>query len=108
MEGGDLAENSSELFFDRGAVCSAEERKRGCRVLVCYLCCRGWRIVSVESLEHPSMVLIIPMRRLIFGVIYWYLWTVLVPRLRGYHLEEKADVLQDGTSITKLVKVKNE
>ena len=47
-------------------------------------------------------------RRLICGVVYWYLWTSLVPRLRGYHLVEEADVLQDGTSVTKLIKVKNE
>ena len=47
-------------------------------------------------------------RRIIVGVIYWYLWTVLIPRLRGYRLEEEADVLQDGTSVTRLVKVKNQ
>ena len=46
--------------------------------------------------------------RLVFGVIYWYLWTILIPRLRGYHLEEDVDILEDGTSVTKLVKVKNE
>ena len=46
------------------------------------------------------------MRRWIGGVIYWYLWTVLIPRLGGYRLEEQVDVLDDGTSITKLVKVK--
>ena len=54
------------------------------------------------------MVLIKIMSRLVCGVIYWYLWTVLIPHLRGYHLEEEADVLPDGTSITKLVKVKNQ
>ena len=54
------------------------------------------------------MVLTVPIRRLICGVIYWYLWTVLIPRLRGYRLEEEADTLQDGTSITKLVKVKKQ
>ena len=54
------------------------------------------------------MVLIKMMSRLVCGVIYWYLWTVLIPHLRGYHLEEEADVLPDGTSITKLVKVKNQ
>ena len=48
-----------------------------------------------------------PIHRLICSVIYWYLWTVLIPRLGGYRLEEEADVLQDGTSVTKLVKVKN-
>ena len=51
-------------------------------------------------------MLIIHLRRLICGVIYWYLWTVLIPRLRGYRLEEEDDVLQDGTSVTKLIKVK--
>ncbi|KAL2048026.1 hypothetical protein ABVK25_011122 [Lepraria finkii] len=45
---------------------------------------------------------------LVCGVIYWYLWTVLIPRLRGYRLEEEGDMLQDGTSVTKLVKVKNQ
>ena len=53
-----------------------------------------------------EMVLIIAMRRLVCGVIYWYLWTVLIPRLRGYRLEEEGDMLQDGTSVTKLIKVK--
>ncbi|MCJ1462619.1 hypothetical protein MMC07_001221 [Pseudocyphellaria aurata] len=42
----------------------------------------------------------------VFAVVYWYLWTVAVPRWRGYRLEEEFDVLEDGTSVTKLVKVK--
>lgn len=46
------------------------------------------------------------MSRLVCGVIYWYLWTVLIPRLRGYSLEEEGAVLPDGTTITQLVKVK--
>lgn len=37
------------------------------------------------------------------ATVYWYLWTVLVPKWRGYVLEEKAEVLEDGTTITKLV-----
>lgn len=44
---------------------------------------------------------------LVSGVIYWYLWTVLVPRLKGYPLEEEGEILPDGTSVTKLVKVKD-
>ena len=44
--------------------------------------------------------------RLIGTVIYWYLWTVLIPRWRGYRIEEEADVLEDGTSIIKLVRTK--
>ncbi|QDS69552.1 hypothetical protein FKW77_007840 [Venturia effusa] len=39
------------------------------------------------------------------GIIYWYVWTVAVPRWRGYRLEETVEVLDDGTSITKLVHV---
>lgn len=38
--------------------------------------------------------------------MYWYVWTVAVPRWRGYRLEEEVDLLKDGTSVTKLVKVK--
>ena len=48
------------------------------------------------------------MLRLVCGVIYWYLWTILIPYLRGYRLEEEEDVLEDGTTITKLVKVKKQ
>ncbi|EAW21048.1 putative methionine permease [Aspergillus fischeri NRRL 181] len=40
---------------------------------------------------------------LLFGVVYWYVWTVLLPRWGGYRLEEEVNVLNDGTSITKLV-----
>ncbi|KAM0590751.1 hypothetical protein ACHAPW_006764 [Verticillium nonalfalfae] len=37
------------------------------------------------------------------ATVYWYVWTRLIPRLGGYRLEEKVDVLKDGTSITKLI-----
>ncbi|EED20895.1 methionine permease, putative [Talaromyces stipitatus ATCC 10500] len=40
---------------------------------------------------------------ILFGVGYWYIWTVLLPRLGNYTLEEETEVLDDGTSITKLV-----
>ncbi|KAK4443839.1 amino acid/polyamine transporter I [Podospora aff. communis PSN243] len=42
---------------------------------------------------------------LLFAVLYWFVWTVLLPRWGGYRLEEVADVLDDGTTVTKLVKV---
>ena len=48
------------------------------------------------------------MRRIFGGVIYWYLWTVLIPHWGGYHLEEEAKVLHEGTSVTKLFKVKDQ
>ncbi|KAM0344116.1 hypothetical protein ACHAPU_007837 [Fusarium lateritium] len=39
---------------------------------------------------------------LVVGVVYWFLWTIAVPRWRGTRLEEETDVLDDGTTITKL------
>ncbi|KNG87202.1 putative methionine permease [Aspergillus nomiae NRRL 13137] len=40
----------------------------------------------------------------LFGVFYWYIWTVLLPRWGDYQLEEEKGVLEDGTGITKLVR----
>jgi hypothetical protein len=37
-------------------------------------------------------------------VAYWFVWTVALPRYRGYRLEEETDILGDGTTITKLVR----
>ncbi|KAI2617193.1 amino acid transporter [Hypoxylon sp. NC1633] len=42
---------------------------------------------------------------LVFGVLYWLVWTVILPRLGHYRLEEKPDVLDDGTAITVLTRV---
>lgn len=39
-----------------------------------------------------------------FGVLYWYVWTVVKPRLGAYRLEEETEVLKDGTAITKLAR----
>ncbi|KAI1611493.1 LAT family L-amino acid transporter [Exophiala viscosa] len=41
---------------------------------------------------------------LVFGVAYWFIWIKALPWYRGYRLEEEADVLGDGTTITKLVR----
>ncbi|KAK3905511.1 amino acid permease-domain-containing protein [Staphylotrichum tortipilum] len=41
---------------------------------------------------------------IIFGVLYWAVLTLLLPWLRGYRLEELAEVLPDGTTVTKLVR----
>jgi hypothetical protein len=41
--------------------------------------------------------------RIVAGVLYWYVWTILLPKWRGYTLEEETEVLGDGTSITRLV-----
>ncbi|KAE9380677.1 amino acid transporter [Stipitochalara longipes BDJ] len=45
---------------------------------------------------------------LLFGVLYWYLAFVAIPKWYGYTVEEEVEVLSDGTSITRLVNVKNE
>jgi len=42
--------------------------------------------------------------RLVFGVIYWFVWTIALPWYGGYRLEDEPDVLDDGTTITKLVR----
>ncbi|KAJ5776177.1 uncharacterized protein N7511_001188 [Penicillium nucicola] len=42
---------------------------------------------------------------LLFGVLYWYVWTVLLPRLGGYELEEEKEIIGDGTSVVKLARV---
>ncbi|OAA71470.1 Amino acid/polyamine transporter I [Cordyceps fumosorosea ARSEF 2679] len=39
----------------------------------------------------------------VISVVYWYVWTVLLPKWRGYSLEEEEATLADGTTITKLV-----
>ena len=64
--------------------------------------------MSFKSAKCNRVILIINMGRLVGSVIYWYLWTVLIPHWGGYHLEEEGDVLHDGTSVTKLVKVKDQ
>ncbi|KAF1808361.1 amino acid transporter [Eremomyces bilateralis CBS 781.70] len=40
---------------------------------------------------------------LLFGVLYWYIWTVWIPRRNGCTLEETVATLGDGTTVTKLV-----
>ena len=76
--------------------------------MACYICCSRRWTVSRDFVKYVVLELTSPLPRLICGVIYWYLWTILVPRLGGYHLEEEAEILSDGTTITKLVRVKNE
>ncbi len=46
--------------------------------------------------------------RILFAILYWYLAFVALPRWYGYRVEEEVEVLSDGTSITKLVNLKNE
>ncbi|TVY34852.1 Low-affinity methionine permease [Lachnellula occidentalis] len=45
---------------------------------------------------------------ILLSVLYWYIWFVALPKWGGYRIEEELAVLEDGTSITKLVRVKKE
>lgn len=42
-----------------------------------------------------------------FGIMYWYIWTIMLPGWKGYTLDERAEVLDDGTVITKIIHVPN-
>ncbi|CAI6342232.1 unnamed protein product [Periconia digitata] len=42
---------------------------------------------------------------IVFGLLYWAVWTKLIPKWRGYQLEEETSVLDDGTTVTTLVHV---
>lgn len=39
------------------------------------------------------------------GVGYWYVWTIVIPKYKGYTLETREEVLSDGTGVSRLVKV---
>ena len=41
------------------------------------------------------------------AVLWWLVWIKVLPRRGGYIYEEEYDELEDGTKVTKLVKVKN-
>jgi len=41
------------------------------------------------------------------AVLWWLVWIKVLPRWGGYTYEEECDELEDGTRVTKLVKVKN-
>ncbi len=45
---------------------------------------------------------------IVFSILYWYLAFIVIPNWYGYRVEEEIEVLSDGTSVTKLVNVKNE
>ncbi|OJJ46753.1 hypothetical protein ASPZODRAFT_97254 [Penicilliopsis zonata CBS 506.65] len=42
---------------------------------------------------------------IVFGIAYWYIWTVLMPSWGGYSLGEEDEMLDDGTRITKLTRL---
>lgn len=42
---------------------------------------------------------------MLVALVYWYVWTRLIPRWRGYSLEDELEVLGDGTTVNRLVHV---
>ncbi|KAJ6008199.1 hypothetical protein N7540_012175 [Penicillium herquei] len=41
---------------------------------------------------------------ILFAVLYWYVWTVFLPRRGGYKLEEVTEALDDGTPVIRIVR----
>ncbi|KAJ5703562.1 hypothetical protein N7493_011487 [Penicillium malachiteum] len=41
---------------------------------------------------------------ILFAILYWYVWTVFLPRRGGYKLEEVTEALDDGTPVIRLVR----
>jgi len=36
---------------------------------------------------------------MIFGIIYWAVWRIILPKVFGYELIPRKDVLEDGTVV---------
>ncbi|SLM34620.1 high affinity methionine permease [Lasallia pustulata] len=45
---------------------------------------------------------------LVGGVVYWFGWRVLMPRLGGFKWKERKEVLKDGTVVTQFGRVKKQ
>lgn len=41
----------------------------------------------------------------LFGIAYWYVWSIWLPRKRGYRLEKQVEVMSDGVSKVRFRKV---
>lgn len=58
-----------------------------------------------EKSEFQGLYALVGSGVLVFGIIYWYVWTILIPKWKGYVIEEEEETLKDGTTITRLVHV---
>jgi hypothetical protein len=86
-----------------GSILPPRGWERGCRIFLRNVRNRWHWVVSVSTTCSKRYVPKTNRCRMLLTISYWYVWTVLIPRLRGYTLEEQTEVLDDGTSITKLV-----
>lgn len=64
-----------------------------------------WVLVCKQRFFGQFLKAVLTEYSIIFAVLYWYVWTRLVPRIKGYRLEEESSVLDDGTTVTTLVHV---
>jgi amino acid transporter len=39
----------------------------------------------------------------LFGLVYWFVWFKLLPKWKGYRVEEETGTLSDGTTVSTLV-----
>lgn len=62
---------------------------------------------AVDGVGHLRQVsyALVGIAIILFGVAYWYIWTVFLPRWKGYELDEAVEVLDDGTTVTRLVHI---
>jgi amino acid transporter len=42
---------------------------------------------------------------ILIGLVYWIIWFKVIPRYKGYRVEEELSVLSDGTTVSTLVHV---
>lgn len=60
--------------------------------------------LGVWAIPMPRLKISTNLDSFTFGFVYWYIWAVALPRWGGYRVENETGVLEDGTSITKLVR----
>ena len=67
-----------------------------------------WGLACVLILFLTGLRNLLTGDSIVFAILYWYVAFVALPKWYGYRVEEEVEVLSDGTSITKLVNVKND
>lgn len=108
--------------IDRRAVYTIPREEQKIPWLVAWNVCVGWhRHVSISlslvlswTMSSPNDMCFSSFKalKLIFSCVsicgaaaYWYIWAKLVPGMRGRRLEERAGILSDGTTYTRIVSI---
>jgi hypothetical protein len=58
-------------------------------------------MLTLNSQAHPVGGFAVS----IIGIAYWYIWSVWLPRKKGYRLEREVVVMSDGVSKARFRKV---